>query len=99
MFISLETRHLAWGSNNIIFIFYFLVGLGLRFFFSRNNLKKVDPHFADRFGQSGRPTQMPEKNMYIPNGLQWFHGLALWHLLKLKPQSQVNVSVLVSMPF
>jgi hypothetical protein len=54
MFISLETRHLAWGSNNIIFIFYFLVGLGLRFFFSRNNLKKVDPHFADRFGQSGR---------------------------------------------
>jgi hypothetical protein len=39
MFISLETGHLVWDSNNLFFIFHFSVGL-LSFFFLRNNLKK-----------------------------------------------------------
>jgi hypothetical protein len=42
MFISLETRHLVWDSNNLFFIFHFSVGL-LSFFFLRNNLKKSWP--------------------------------------------------------
>ena len=48
-------------------------GVGLKyfayvFFFTKQSQKKVDPHFADRFGQSGRPneliqTQMTQKPM------------------------------------
>jgi len=58
MFISLETGHLVWDSNNLFFIFYFFSWLVQFYFFHETISKKVDPNFADRFDQSGRPRLM-----------------------------------------
>jgi len=43
-------------------------GVGLKyfayvFFFTKQSQKKVDPHFADRFGQSGRPTLLASSGL------------------------------------
>ena len=40
MFISLETRHLAWGSNYYYLFFYFFVGLASFLSTHNTNLKK-----------------------------------------------------------
>jgi len=38
------------------FLFFLLFSfVGCRYYFHETTLKKVDPNFADRFGQSGRP--------------------------------------------
>jgi hypothetical protein len=55
MFISLETRHLVWDSNNLFFFFYFSVGWPSFFFPTKQLQKKMTPNFADRFDQCGRP--------------------------------------------
>ena len=60
MFISLETGHLVWDSNNLFFIFYFFSWLVQFYFFHETISKKVDPNFADRFDQSGRPMHRPD---------------------------------------
>ena len=38
------------------FVLYGLKYFAYVFFFTKQSQKKVDPHFADRFGQSGRPS-------------------------------------------
>jgi len=61
MFISLETGHLVWDSNNLFFIFYFFSWLVQFYFFHETISKKVDPNFADRFDQSGRPKKQTKQ--------------------------------------
>ena len=59
MFISLETRHLAWDWNIFFFHFLFSLRLATFFFSTKISQKKLTPNFADRFGrfgQCGRPS-------------------------------------------
>ena len=56
MFISLETGHFAWDSNNLFFIFIFQFLVGPVFFFHETISRKVDPQLRlYRFDQCGRP--------------------------------------------
>ena len=43
MFISPETRHLAWGSNIFTFVFFIFQLVGLLFFFTKQSQKKWTP--------------------------------------------------------
>ena len=46
MFISLETRHLVWDSNNLFFIFIFQFLVGPVFFSTKQSQEKLTPNFA-----------------------------------------------------
>ena len=68
MIISLETGHLVWDSNNLFFTFYFFSWLVQFYFFHETISKKVDPNFADRFDQSGRPKKQTKQETWSTYG-------------------------------
>ena len=51
---------------NCFFFFFFFLLVGFVLIFHETILKKVDPNFADRFDQSGRPT--PKAHAGTGNG-------------------------------
>ena len=48
--------------TEILFSFFFTFSfVGCRYYFHETTLKKIDPNFADRFDQSGRPKSLCDR--------------------------------------